>query len=468
MPTALNTQFDVKTRDFIAESSCASSDGPTHRPQLPKIATFGGDDGSEHASRFSGRYPSFGAVVESLDVDAEPLFLSPHMLDADRSHPVAIKAASAPDATDAFPAYLRLEDDEPRDTFVASPAQMFLSAFSPPTSSKAEIPDADGLEVAGYTLSSTIGYGGFSTIKKAFSSTGDVVAIKVVKRSDIERQDDPEETRRHMENELETWSSLKHEHIMPLFTSVRTLYAEYFVTLYCPAGSLFDILKRDGRPALPQDDAGMMFRQIVRGLRYLHEVAKLVHGDIKLENVFVDEMGSCRIGDFGLSKHIHETTFDEEYQCECESETDSHGDSDDDANHPAHRSERFRRRNTEFVSRPALHLSLRRSRGPSRHRKSTPFPTDFNGNPQNYNASPSVHQFPSGSLPYASPELLSPPTVPRSAAMCKIHGISFAPNPAQDMWALGVLLYALLTGKLPFSDSFEPRLQMKILHGTPI
>jgi hypothetical protein len=30
---------------------------------------------------------------------------------------------------------------------------------------------------------------------------------------------------------------------------------------------------------------------------------------------------------------------------------------------------------------------------------------------------------------------------------------------------MGVLLYALLTGHLPFFDSFEPRLQMKILHG---
>jgi serine/threonine protein kinase len=34
---------------------------------------------------------------------------------------------------------------------------------------------------------------------------------------------------------------------------------------------------------MPQDDEGMMFRQVVRGLRYLHEVAQLVHRDIKLE-----------------------------------------------------------------------------------------------------------------------------------------------------------------------------------------
>ncbi|KAK1923611.1 kinase-like domain-containing protein, partial [Papiliotrema laurentii] len=59
--------------------------------------------------------------------------------------------------------------------------------------------------------------------------------------------------------------------------------------------------------------------------------------------------------------------------------------------------------------------------------------------------------FPSASLPYAPPELLrAPPT----------H-----PTLGQDIWALGVILHALLTGRLPFVDSFDPRLQMKILRG---
>lgn len=34
-----------------------------------------------------------------------------------------------------------------------------------------------------------------------------------------------------------------------------------------------------------------------------------------------------------------------------------------------------------------------------------------------------------------------------------------------DMWALGCIVYALLSGKLPFNDSFEPRLQAKIAKG---
>ena len=343
-------------------------------------------------------------------------------------------------------------DDVDDVDLVSSPAAMFLSAFSPPPSEQTLAPDDEGAVVAGYTLGPIVGHGGFSIIRSACSSQGGTVAVKIVRRSDLDKQPDPALARKSLEREAEAWSSLNHEHILPLFTVTHTPYADFFFTAYCPAGSLFDILKRDGRPALPQDDAGMMFRQVVRGLRYMHEVAGYVHGDLKLENVLVDEMGVCKIGDFGMARKIGEIFDDIESD-------DEEAERGHEKAHGPHRSRTISQANLSqrSIGRHAGKLphalSLMRRHGmPARHRTSSPYPAS--GTPP---ATPN-RGFAPGSLPYAAPELLLPPS----------NATPLAADPAQDIWALGVMLYALLTGKLPFSDSFEPRLQMKILHGTKL
>jgi hypothetical protein len=65
-----------------------------------------------------------------------------------------------------------------------------------------------------------------------------------------------------------------------------------------------------------------------------------------------------------------------------------------------------------------------------------------------------------GSLAYTAPELFLPTAVNGKEE----EGTECSPY-ASDMWALGCILYVLCSGKLPFSDSFEPRLQMKIAKG---
>ncbi|TRM62128.1 kinase-like domain-containing protein [Schizophyllum amplum] len=361
------------------------------------------------------------------------------------SEPKPIQAASPSTEADGADDLGNSVDVQPAsytegEDYVRSPAAMFLSSFSPMANTVVPLePDAEGAVVGGYTLSGVIGYGGFSTIRKAFSRSGSLVAIKIVRRDDVQKQHNPAQARRQLSREAETWATLSHEHVLPLFSVERSASADFFITAFCPAGSLFDILKRDGRPALPQDDAGVMFRQVVRGLRYLHETARLVHRDMKLENVLVDEMGVCRISDFGSARRIGEPLQPEE----------------DEASEPgrpnlpsAVKPGMFHR--TSSLAYPTakqvpLHLSLKRHQGPRQHRNSTASGGRSMG-----------HFFADGSLPYAAPELLLPPP----------SGTPLLADPSQDIWAVGVMLYAMLAGRLPFTDQFEPRLQMKIIHGT--
>ncbi|KAF9063322.1 kinase-like domain-containing protein [Rhodocollybia butyracea] len=311
---------------------------------------------------------------------------------------------------------------------------MFLSGFSA-SPSTLSLPDDEGEVVAGYTLGPIIGHGGFSTIRRA-SSTSGVVAVKIVRRSDLYKQGNISFAQKRLDHETLIWSSLNHEHILPLFTSFHNSYADFFVTLFCPAGSLFDILKRDGSPALQHDDVGTMFRQLVRGVRYLHEDAGIVHRDLKLENVLIDESGTCKITDFGMARKIGEILEEEEPE---ELEVDGRVD----VTHGVHRAASVSYTSAQRPLKPKLplHNSLIRP-----HRNSTTAAT-ARALPKGI--------FQPGSLPYASPELLLPP----------LNSEPCSPHPAQDMWALGVMLYTLLSGRLPFVDSYDPRLQMKIIHG---
>lgn len=44
-------------------------------------------------------------------------------------------------------------------------------------------------------------------------------------------------------------------------------------------------------------------RQIIKGLQYLHH-KNVIHRDIKLGNLFIDDKMQIKIGDFGLAQQI--------------------------------------------------------------------------------------------------------------------------------------------------------------------
>lgn len=65
--------------------------------------------------------------------------------------------------------------------------------------------------------------------------------------------------------------------------------------------SLMELHKR--RKALTEPEVRYYMKQILTGCIYLHD-AKIIHRDLKLGNLFLDDDMNIKIGDFGLATTV--------------------------------------------------------------------------------------------------------------------------------------------------------------------
>ncbi|KAI9504475.1 kinase-like domain-containing protein, partial [Coemansia spiralis] len=107
---------------------------------------------------------------------------------------------------------------------------------------------------------------------------------------------------KHLLDEASFSLSLRHPNVIRTYQFVReedgTVYS---IMEYCEK-DLFTVVQ-DG--SLTQDDINRLFFQLLSGISYLHDAARVAHRDMKLDNLCVDEEGNLKIIDFGCS-----STFD--------------------------------------------------------------------------------------------------------------------------------------------------------------
>ncbi|KAK4048521.1 hypothetical protein OIV83_004689 [Microbotryomycetes sp. JL201] len=156
-----------------------------------------------------------------------------------------------------------------------------------------------------YILLQTLGEGEFGKVKLGIHSErwGEDVAIKLIKRGNVDTAQRGEKVRR----EIEVLKAVRHPNIVRLYDVIETEKYIGIVLEYASGGELFDHIL--AHRYLKERDAARMFAQLISGVAYLHAKG-VVHRDLKLENLLLDRNRNCIITDFGFANRFRDPTVD--------------------------------------------------------------------------------------------------------------------------------------------------------------
>ena len=193
-----------------------------------------------------------------------------------------------------------------------SPARAFLSSWgsrdtTPLETAREPNPDDEGQAIglnSEYIIGRTINHGGFGVIKEIHTiderGVAIVRAVKIVRKT-IPGKDNAqnEVAQQELEHEVSVWRHLKHRHILNLQAVYDTEFATFCIMELNVGGTLFDLVRssrassgdKDGHKGLEPPLAQSYAFQLACALRYLHEDIRVCHRDVKLENCLIDMTG---------------------------------------------------------------------------------------------------------------------------------------------------------------------------------
>ncbi|RXN27596.1 hormonally up-regulated neu tumor-associated kinase -like protein [Labeo rohita] len=216
--------------------------------------------------------------------------------------------------------------------------------------------------VGNYLIGRKLGEGSFAKVREGLHvTTAEKVAVKVIDKRKAKKDS---YVTKNLRREGQIQQMIRHPNITQLLDILETENSYYLVMELCPGGNLMNHIYEKKR--LEEREAQKYVRQLVMAVEHLHR-AGVVHRDLKIENLLLDDQDNIKLIDFGLSNCAGILGYSDPFSTQC------------------------------------------------------------------------------GSPAYAAPELLSR----------KKYG------PKVDVWSIGVNMYAMLTGTLPFT--VEP-FSLKALH----
>jgi serine/threonine-protein kinase len=149
-----------------------------------------------------------------------------------------------------------------------------------------------------YRLEAKLGSGGMSTVYLARDTTLDrPVAVKVMHREMSEQADQLERFRQ----EARAVAKLSHPNVVAVIDAGEDKGHPYIVFEYVEGETLKQRINRVG--ALDAQEALAYAIEVARGLTVAH-ARRMVHRDIKPQNVLIDSEGRAKLTDFGISRQL--------------------------------------------------------------------------------------------------------------------------------------------------------------------
>jgi eukaryotic-like serine/threonine-protein kinase len=149
-----------------------------------------------------------------------------------------------------------------------------------------------------YRLESKLGSGGMSTVFLARDETLERwVAVKVMHREISDQPDQLERFRR----EARAVAQLSHPNVVAVIDAGEDGGFPYIVLEFVEGETLKQRIDRLGR--LPVDEAAAYAIEIGRGLAAAH-ARRLIHRDVKPQNVLIDSEGRAKVTDFGIARSL--------------------------------------------------------------------------------------------------------------------------------------------------------------------
>jgi polo-like kinase 1 len=149
-----------------------------------------------------------------------------------------------------------------------------------------------------YLQGRLLGKGGFAKCYEITSlDTKKVLAAKIICKATLNKS----RAKQKLISEIKIHKSIRHPNVVGFEHVFEDQENVYILLELCSNQSMHDLLKR--RKRLTELEVQSYVIQMINGLKYLHG-RKIIHRDLKLGNLFLNDKMELKLGDFGLAAKL--------------------------------------------------------------------------------------------------------------------------------------------------------------------